>query len=278
MKGLSGITVIFSLVGIFFYSSANAASANVEIRADGVGVFPDTINGHNAMAMNRSPIRFIFSAESDFVVAAATLGFRFYSPDVSISYAFHFENNNTGYDIDDPFPVWNTPFTLGGTVYNFKDWDGLLPDTFITGGAAFSGGFGPTELVDIFALTMSFPDDTSGVFCIDSTFVAPAAPWLFANGTNIAPAWGSSVGGYPDGGYCITIYPGCCFVPGDADYGGDVNIADAIFIEKYIFQDGMTPFCLGDADADGGGDINIGDVVFLVRYIFQDGAAPSCAP
>ena len=70
----------------------------------------------------------------------------------------------------------------------------------------------------------------------------------------------------------------CCSngLAGDADDGGDVNIGDATFIVKYIFQGGATPPCCDQADADGGGDVNIGDATFIVKFIFQGGLAPAC--
>ena len=72
------------------------------------------------------------------------------------------------------------------------------------------------------------------------------------------------------------VFSCCCFVAGDADASGDVNIADATYIVKYIFQGGDTPPCCDQADADGGGDVNIGDATYIVKFIFQDGSAPSC--
>ena len=68
----------------------------------------------------------------------------------------------------------------------------------------------------------------------------------------------------------------CCQLPGDADDGGDVNIGDATFIVKYVFQGGATPPCCDQADADGGGDVNIGDATFIVKFVFQGGTAPEC--
>ena len=270
-KNFLAVLIPSLLLALATTNNANAASGNVDVRAEGVGVsVPDTINGHYAMVLHQHPIKFVFSAESDFAVTGASLGWWFYSPDFSILSISH-----GGLE---KYPAWDTAFNLPAPGYTLQDWDGILPDTFITGGAALGPSFGPTALVDIFALNMSFPDDTSGVFCIDTTFVPPAGPWLFSNGQTANPTWGGSAGGYPNGGYCITIYQGCCLVPGDADHGGDVNISDATFIEKYIFRHGPPPPCLEDADANGGGDINIGDVTFLVKYIFRGGAAPSCAP
>ncbi|MCH9032192.1 MAG: hypothetical protein IIB00_08045 [candidate division Zixibacteria bacterium] len=70
---------------------------------------------------------------------------------------------------------------------------------------------------------------------------------------------------------------------GDADGSGDVNIGDASFLVRFIFQDGDFPIPLfaGDANCSGGGsvaDVNIGDASFLVRFIFQGGDGPGCPP
>ncbi|MCH9030953.1 MAG: hypothetical protein IIB00_01650 [candidate division Zixibacteria bacterium] len=70
--------------------------------------------------------------------------------------------------------------------------------------------------------------------------------------------------------------PGCCSVAGDADNSGDVTVADAIFIIKYIFQDGDAPPCLDQADSDGSDGNDISDATFLVKYIFQEGSDPIC--
>ncbi|MCH9031767.1 MAG: hypothetical protein IIB00_05855, partial [candidate division Zixibacteria bacterium] len=69
----------------------------------------------------------------------------------------------------------------------------------------------------------------------------------------------------------------CCVLPGDADGGGDVNIADAVYITSYAFVEGSpAPPCCEESDADGGGDVNIGDAIYIVIYIFQDGPEPVC--
>jgi len=68
----------------------------------------------------------------------------------------------------------------------------------------------------------------------------------------------------------------CCKIPGDADDGGDVNIGDATFIVKYVFQNGDAPPCCDQADADGGGDVNIGDATYIVKFVFQNGDSPIC--
>ncbi|MCH9031447.1 MAG: PKD domain-containing protein [candidate division Zixibacteria bacterium] len=73
-----------------------------------------------------------------------------------------------------------------------------------------------------------------------------------------------------------TVTEFCCDVAGDVDNGGDVNIGDAAYIVKYLFQNIAAPPCCEKADADGGGDVNIGDATFIVKYVFQGGDPPIC--
>ena len=68
----------------------------------------------------------------------------------------------------------------------------------------------------------------------------------------------------------------CCDTPGDADNGGDVNIGDAIFIVKFIFQSGADPPCADQADANGDNSLDIGDATYIVKFIFQSEADPIC--
>ncbi|MCH9031196.1 MAG: right-handed parallel beta-helix repeat-containing protein [candidate division Zixibacteria bacterium] len=70
--------------------------------------------------------------------------------------------------------------------------------------------------------------------------------------------------------------PCCCAISGDADDGGDVNVGDATFIVKYIFQSGGAPPCLDQADSNGSNSIDIGDATYIVKFVFQGGAAPIC--
>lgn len=66
-------------------------------------------------------------------------------------------------------------------------------------------------------------------------------------------------------------------VPGDADGFLGVNVADALFLIKYIFLGGSAPVCIAHADVNSDDQITVGDVVYIVRYIFVMGApAPVC--
>jgi hypothetical protein len=61
---------------------------------------------------------------------------------------------------------------------------------------------------------------------------------------------------------------------GDADGNGVVEVSDAVFLVRYIFEGGPAPRLLGLGDADCNGVIEASDVVYLVNYIFDNGPAP----
>jgi hypothetical protein len=66
------------------------------------------------------------------------------------------------------------------------------------------------------------------------------------------------------------------YVCGDANFDGQVNVADAVYIISYVFKGGPDPIPLeaGDANCDGG--TNVGDAVYLISYVFKGGPEPCC--
>ncbi len=66
----------------------------------------------------------------------------------------------------------------------------------------------------------------------------------------------------------------CDYICGDADGGGSVSIADAVYIVNYIFGGGPAPDPVEAGDADCSGAISISDAVFIINYIFGGGPAP----
>jgi len=61
---------------------------------------------------------------------------------------------------------------------------------------------------------------------------------------------------------------------GDFNGSGGINIADAVYIIRYVFSGGLPPI------DDHGGDVNcdnvcdISDAVYQLTYIFSGGPAP----
>jgi hypothetical protein len=66
----------------------------------------------------------------------------------------------------------------------------------------------------------------------------------------------------------------CC---GDADGFGSTDIADAVFLIRYIFSDGPTPVPLSKGDVNCDSVVDISDPVYLITYIFKGGPAPCAA-
>ena len=72
----------------------------------------------------------------------------------------------------------------------------------------------------------------------------------------------------------------CCDIRGDIDHNGSplIDIADLVYLVDYMFNEGPTPVCLGEADLDANGVNDIADLVFLVDYMFNDGPEPVACP
>jgi hypothetical protein len=62
--------------------------------------------------------------------------------------------------------------------------------------------------------------------------------------------------------------------PGDANFDGEINIGDAIYIVNHVFRSGPAPVLPAWADANADCNINVGDAVYLVNYVFRSGPAP----
>jgi hypothetical protein len=61
---------------------------------------------------------------------------------------------------------------------------------------------------------------------------------------------------------------------GDVDSDGSINIADAVYLIRYIFAGGPAPVFGETADSDCDQRLNIADVVYLINYIFNGGTKP----
>ncbi len=74
----------------------------------------------------------------------------------------------------------------------------------------------------------------------------------------------------------VLAYPiGSTFVRGDANGSEDVDIADAVTILGYLFEEEQKPLCLDALDANDDGVIDISDPVYLLFFLFgQDYPAP----
>lgn len=67
------------------------------------------------------------------------------------------------------------------------------------------------------------------------------------------------------------------FKRGELNGDGNTNIADAVFLLAYLFNNGFTPGCLDAADTNDDGAVNISDAVTLLAVLFS-GAPPLPEP
>jgi hypothetical protein len=68
----------------------------------------------------------------------------------------------------------------------------------------------------------------------------------------------------------------CDWRYGDANGDDDINVADAVFLIGFVFNDGPPPEPSQAGDANCDGQANIADAVFLINYIFRSGPQPIC--
>ncbi len=67
---------------------------------------------------------------------------------------------------------------------------------------------------------------------------------------------------------------GAPFVRGDSNGDSDVNISDASFTLRYLFQGGRDPACLLALDANDDSQVDISDAAFTLGYLFLGGPQP----
>ena len=65
------------------------------------------------------------------------------------------------------------------------------------------------------------------------------------------------------------------FVPGSANFDGQLDIADGVYILNFLFRGGPEPPCMAAADANGDGVIDSSDAVLVILYVFLDGVPPA---
>lgn len=64
------------------------------------------------------------------------------------------------------------------------------------------------------------------------------------------------------------------FLRGDSNADGSIDLSDAIFSLRYLFQGGDAPPCLDALDSNDSGMIDISDPAHTLRHLFQGAGAP----
>ena len=54
-----------------------------------------------------------------------------------------------------------------------------------------------------------------------------------------------------------------------------MDIADAVRILDYLFENGPIPICTDSCDSNDDGFLNIADAVYSLEYLFVNGAPPA---
>ena len=65
------------------------------------------------------------------------------------------------------------------------------------------------------------------------------------------------------------------FIRGECNDDGTINIADAVCILTWLFDDGAAPGCVAATNTNGDGDANIADATYLLNHLFAGGPAPA---
>ncbi len=76
-----------------------------------------------------------------------------------------------------------------------------------------------------------------------------------------------------DGDSCDIVIgtPGIYFIRGDVNDDNNLNLADAVSLLGYLFNDKASPGCQDAADSNDDGDLNLADVIYILVYLFSDG-------
>ena len=61
---------------------------------------------------------------------------------------------------------------------------------------------------------------------------------------------------------------------GDVNADKDLDIADALYLLRFLFRDGRAPHCFDAADANDDGFLDIADAMYLLAFLFGDGPPP----
>ncbi len=65
-----------------------------------------------------------------------------------------------------------------------------------------------------------------------------------------------------------------CFIRGDANCDGKVEVADSLYSLTWLFLKGEAPCCLDAADSDDDGRVNISDSIVSLNWLFHGAQAP----
>jgi hypothetical protein len=68
----------------------------------------------------------------------------------------------------------------------------------------------------------------------------------------------------------------CCFIAGDANHDGKLNLSDVSYILNKLYRGGPNFVCSDEADANADGKINLLDVSRIINGLYRGGLMPVC--
>lgn len=124
------------------------------------------------------------------------------------------------------------------------------------------------EISVVFTGNPEDPED-NGEICIDSVAKAgPAGDWLWEHDyVNINPTFNNG-----NGAHCMPYIVYSC---GDANNDDAINLSDAVFISKYIYEPGApqpSPYLIADVNCDG--FVGTGDYYWIINTVLGGGDEP----
>lgn len=66
------------------------------------------------------------------------------------------------------------------------------------------------------------------------------------------------------------------YICGDANNDKSINIADAVYLNNLVFNEGPAPVFIEAGDANCDSSLNIGDAVYISNHVFKNGDPPCC--
>ena len=170
-----------------------------------------------------------------------------------------------GCRMDPPGTVWDY-----GT--GFRVWEHNLnevsPDSIGFGGNSFNNGLpaGPLQHMVSVHFKATALNLSTVYMHLDSAFISVGGGMVFfdVDGNRITPKFTT------DQPWKIRA------VCGDANSDSQVNVADAVYLIKYVFRGGPAPKPLIASNVNGDEEVNVADIVYLINYVFKSGPAPDC--
>jgi len=112
--------------------------------------------------------------------------------------------------------------------------------------------------------TLCFTINGTGTASLDSVFFPPLNHLYFVTSEPL-----SYVPGFVPGSFPVIQY-----YPGDVDYNQKVQVADVVYLARYVFGIFPEPPYPVPSDVNADCEINLADAVYLALFLFKSGPKP----